>query len=105
MLVAIVVALAMPISQLRTVATVSDKCCCPDPAHCHCPPQSADPTGAPQLENCHRVSHEVVAPQLSAFAQPEVALVQPELRLTAVPVIVPAAPHPAPASRRPAAPS
>jgi hypothetical protein len=103
--VAIVVALAMPISQLRTVETVSERCCCPDPAHCHCPSQSPDPTQAPQLKNCHRVSHDVVAPQLPAFSPPEVAIAQPEMIVIGSPVLEPAAPHPAPASRRPDAPS
>lgn len=103
--VAIVVAFAMPVSQLRTVETVSAKCCCPDPADCHCPLQSPDSDGAPQLQRCHRVSHDLVAPQLPAFSPPEVAIAQPELAVVAQLVLEPAAPHPAPASRRPDAPS
>ena len=104
-LVAITVAIAMPVSQLRTVETVSAKCCCPDPAHCHCPPQSPDPTKAPQLQSCHRASHDIVAPQLPAFSPPEVAIARPEMIAIVLPVLEPAAPHPAPASRRPDAPS
>ncbi len=103
--VAIVVALAMPVSQLRTVETVSAKCCCPEPAHCHCPPQSPDPTKAPQLQSCHRVSHDVVASQLPVFSAPELAIAQPELIAIAQPVLEPVAPHPAPALHRPDAPS
>ncbi|MEO8552157.1 MAG: hypothetical protein ABI678_19400, partial [Kofleriaceae bacterium] len=51
--VAIVVALALPVSQLRTVTTVNEKCCCPDPASCHCPPHSKDAPGCPQMKTCH----------------------------------------------------
>ena len=105
MLVAILVVFAIPISQLRTVEVVTEACCCPDPANCHCPPQSPVPTGEPQLKTCHRVSHDVVAPQLPAFSPPDVAFVQPGLRVTAALVIGPAALHPAPASRRPDVPS
>ena len=104
--VAIVVALAMPISQLRTVETVAERCCCPDPAHCHCPQsQSKDPSKVPQLRNCHRATHDVVAPQLPSFSPPVVAFVQPAVRVVELAVITPAAPHPAPAARRPDAPS
>jgi len=102
--VAIVVALAMPISQLRTVETVAERCCCPDPAHCHCP-HSQDPSKEPQLRNCHRVAHDIVAPQLPSFSPPTVAFAQPAARIVELSVITPASPHPAPASRRPDAPS
>lgn len=34
--VALIVALAMPVSQLRTMSVVK-ACCCPDPSNCHCP--------------------------------------------------------------------
>jgi hypothetical protein len=103
--VAIVVALALPVSQLRTVETVQERCCCPDPAHCHCPDQKPGSTNEPQLKNCHRVSHDVVAPQLSAFELPQVALVAPPMRIVALVVIAPATPHAAPSPRRPDAPS
>jgi hypothetical protein len=104
-LVAIVVALAVPVSQLRTVTTISERCCCPDPTHCHCPPQSPDPTGEPQLKNCHKVSHDVLAPQLPAFASPAIADVRPPAVIVAIAVTSIPAPHAAPASRRPDAPS
>jgi hypothetical protein len=104
-MVAIIVAIAMPVSQLRTVETVSEKCCCPDPAHCHCPPQSKDPSKAPQLKNCHRISHDVVSPVAPSFTPATIALALPEARVLELPQIEPAAPHAAPASRRPDAPS
>jgi len=104
-LVAIVVALAVPVSQLRTVTTIHEKCCCPDPAHCHCPTSSTDPSGEPQLKNCHKVEHDVVAPELPAFASPAIADAPVVAQVVAVAAISIPAPHAAPAARRPDAPS
>jgi hypothetical protein len=104
-LVAIVVALAVPVSQLRTVTTISERCCCPDPTHCHCPADSQAPTGNAQLKNCHKVSHDVVAPQLPAFSPPVVAAAPVAARIVAIAMVSIPAPHAAPASRRPDAPS
>lgn len=104
-LVAIVVALAVPVSQLRTVTTISEPCCCPDPAHCHCPTHSSDPTHDAQLKSCHKVSHDVVAPQLPAFSSPAIADAPVVAQVVALAVISIPAPHAAPASRRPDAPS
>jgi hypothetical protein len=104
-MVAIVVALAVPVSQLRTVTTVSERCCCPDPAHCHCPTHSSDPTGEPQLKSCHKVSHDVLAPQLPAFSSPVIADAPVAARIVAIAVTSIPAPHAPPASRRPDAPS
>ena len=103
--VAFVVALALPVSQLRTVATVHEKCCCPDPANCHCPPQNKDAPGTPQMKTCHRVSHDVVAPELPAFAPPVVAHVPAAARIVALVATPLNAPHAAPIARRPDAPS
>ncbi|HET9991882.1 MAG TPA: hypothetical protein VFQ65_25310 [Kofleriaceae bacterium] len=105
MMVALVVALAVPVSQLRTVTTINEPCCCPDPAHCHCPTHSQDPTGEPQLKSCHKVSHDVVAPQLPAFSPPAVAAAPVAARIVAIAVTSIPAPHAAPAARRPDAPS
>ena len=103
--VAIVVALAVPVSQLRTVSTITAKCCCPDPAHCHCPDHSRDPAQQPQLKTCHRTSYGVLAPQPPVSAPPAVAAVAPGVRAVVLVALAPAAPHPAPAARRPDAPS
>ncbi|HEY0251519.1 MAG TPA: hypothetical protein VGC41_08330 [Kofleriaceae bacterium] len=102
--VALVVALAVPITQLRTVETVSERCCCPDPSNCHCPHQKAG-SQTPQLRTCHRASHDILAPELPAFGAPEIAFVAPQVTVLSVPVIAHAEPHPAPAGRRPDAPS
>ena len=104
MVVAIVVALSVPISQLRTVAVVT-KCCCPDPSHCHCPDHKPDRSKDATLRACHRTQHEAVAPQLPAFTSPEVAIaIAPVRAVVAIAPLI-AAPHPAPVSRRPDAPS
>jgi hypothetical protein len=102
--VAILVALAMPVSQLRTVAFIKS-CCCPDPSNCRCPDHKADPTPQPSMRACHSTERAVVAPQLTVFRAPavEIASVLP------APMIAPAAPipapHPAPPLPRPDAPS
>ncbi len=105
MVVAFVVALAVPVSQLTTVQTITEKCCCPDPAHCKCPSHKPDPTQDPQFKDCHKTSHDVVAPQLPAFAQPEIAFVAPSVQLLAFAPAPYVAAHAAPDPRRPDAPS
>lgn len=103
--VAIVVALALPVSQLRTVTTITEKCCCPDPSHCKCPPPDPNAPACPQMKNCHRVSHDVVAPQLPAFASPVIAIVEQPATVIALVATPLAAPHARPLARRPEAPS
>jgi hypothetical protein len=102
--VAIVLALGVPVAQLRTAATRSE-CCCPDPAHCKCPDHQGDESPQPTMRACHRAEQQFVSPVLPAFLAPA-----PELAFIARPaavssVFVLPAPHPAPAPRRPDAPS
>ena len=102
--VAIVCALTVPISQLRTISTVTT-CCCPDQSHCHCPDEKPGEPGCPAMSACHRQSHDVIAPVLPVFTAPtEVAFARPEraIALVAAPLRTPHAP---PALRRPDAPS
>lgn len=102
-MVAIAVALAVPVSQLRTI-TVIKSCCCPDPARCHCPDHKPDPA-QPSMRACHNTERAIVAPQLPAFTEPAPAVVAaPALAVIAIAHAVPA-PHPAPAPIRPDAPS
>lgn len=103
-MVAIAVALSVPISQLRTVSVIK-ACCCPDPTNCHCPDHEKDSPSQPSMRSCHNTEDTVIAPQLPAFTAPVVAV-------AAVPVMVVAAtdparsdPHPAPPPNRPDAPS
>jgi len=102
--VAIVVALAVPVSQLRTVDVIAS-CCCPDPTNCHCPDHKCDPSKPTSLGQCHRTQHEIVSPDAPAFvASPVVAIASPARASLPVIDALPA-PHPAPAPARPAAPS
>ena len=102
--VAIVVALAVPVSQLRTISIVKT-CCCPDPAHCHCPDQNADSSPQPSLRACHNTEQVIVAPELPAFRAPALAsAIAPAVALVAIARAIPG-PHPAPPPPRPDAPS
>jgi hypothetical protein len=102
--VAIIVALAVPVSQLRTIEVIKT-CCCPDPANCHCPDHKPDSSSQPMMRACHNTEREIIAPQLPAFDPPRVAI----LAVPAVVAVVTApalpVPHPAPPPIRPAAPS
>jgi len=102
--VAILVGLAVPVSQLRTV-WIAKVCCCPDPTNCHCPDHKADPTPEPSMRACHNSQQVIVAPEAPAFRAPAVA-VAPVATATTVAIVYPIpAPHPAPPPARPAAPS
>lgn len=103
-MVAIAVAFAVPVSQLRTVQIVKS-CCCPDPTNCHCPDHKTDPTPHPSMRACHNSQQVIVSPQLPAFAAPALAIA--DVPATAAPAPAPAipAPHPAPPPIRPDAPS
>jgi hypothetical protein len=72
--VAMIVALAVPVSQLRTFS-VETSCCCPDPSHCHCPHDKPDHSTQPSARPCHRTSHEIVSPVAPAFVRVAVAIV------------------------------
>lgn len=103
-LVAIIVALAIPTSQLRTISFVS-WCCCGNPATCHCPHEKPPQTDQSTMRTCHHTEVPVVAPQLPSFPVPEVALATPVVRATRAPVFALASPRAAPPPARPAAPS
>lgn len=103
-MVALVLALAIPVSQLRT-ARVEQSCCCPNPARCHCPDHDPSKPTQPQLRACHQTTHITVAPTLPAFAAPAVAEVSaPVVEIVAV-VLASQSPHAAPSPARPDAPS
>jgi hypothetical protein len=102
--VAILVALAVPVSQLRTI-TVVKTCCCPDPANCHCPDHQKDASSQPSIRACHNTERALMAPQLPAFTAPVVAIADmPAIALVAADPSIPD-PHPAPPPTRPDAPS
>jgi hypothetical protein len=102
--VAIVLALCVPISQLHTVA-VQTECCCPDPDNCKCPDHKPDDGTQPMMRACHKTQHEFVAPVLPAFVAPVIARATPVEPIALAPAPALAVPHPAPAPHRPDAPS
>ena len=102
--VAIVVALAVPISQLRTVSTTVT-CCCPDPSHCHCPHEKPGSSQCPSMKTCHQERHDAVSPQLPSFTPPEVAIVLAPPRTAPAPFVAPGVPSEEPVSSEPYGPS
>ena len=97
-------ALAVPISQLRTVQEIKS-CCCPDPNKCHCPKDKKHDDRYPSINVCHDTSRVVIAPESPAFDAPathESSLVE---LVTPGPMLMIEMPHPAPAPQRPDAPS
>ena len=102
--VALLLALTMPVSQLRTVM-IEQSCCCPDPADCHCPDGGDGAGDQAHLEACHQDTQAHVAPVLPTFAPPALSsLPTPSLVIVST-VHVLGAPHAPPPPPRPAAPS
>lgn len=102
--VAIVVALTVPISQLRTVSTTIT-CCCPDPANCHCPHEKPGTSDAPSMRACHKARHDAASPQLPGFAAPAIALAIAPPRALPAPRAIPGVPHAPPVPDEPYGPS
>ena len=96
--------LAVPVSQLRTVATIS-QCCCPDPAKCHCPDHKPDHIKQPAIRACHKTQHAIVAPDAPAFAAVEAVQVTAPERPVDMTIVAMRSPHAAPEPTRPDAPS
>jgi hypothetical protein len=104
LVLAIVVALTVPVSQLQTIS-ITTTCCCPDPAKCHCPDHKADHSKVPSIRACHKSSHETVAPQLPSFSPPEVAIAIAPPRAVAATITAPRSLHEAAISDEPYGPS
>lgn len=104
MIVAVVVALAVPVSQLRTIST-SVTCCCPDQTRCHCPHEKPGQSDEPTMKPCHKVQHDVVGPQLPSFSAPELAIALAAPRAAAAPFAVRDLPHAPPVPDEPYGPS
>ncbi len=102
--VALVLAISVPVSQLHTASTQS-QCCCPDPGHCKCPEHKPDRRPDPSMRACHKTTQHFVSPVLPVFVTPvdQVALA-PQAAATEV-VFVHRTPHAPPTQRRPDAPS
>ncbi len=103
-MVALVLALTVPASQLRTV-TVEQSCCCPDAAKCHCPDHDGGTPGQAELRACHRTTHVTIAPTLPAFTPVAPAALPAPVVTVAAALPRPLSPHAPPPPARPAAPS
>ena len=103
-IVALLLALTVPVSQLRTVM-IEKTCCCPDPASCHCPDGGDGKSDQPQLEACHQDVQAHVAPVLPAFTAPITAATPVAPVGAAAFVHVLPTPHAPPPPPRPAGPS
>lgn len=103
-IVAVVLALCVPVSQLTTVSDRSE-CCCPDPSKCQCPDHEEEGPLQTSMQACHKQGPKAIASQATAFLPPVIPSVDAPIVL-APPIAHPLpAPHPAPAPRRPDAPS
>jgi hypothetical protein len=103
-LVAIFVAMAVPVSQVRTRVVVT-KCCCPDPSHCHCPDHNKPVGNDPTMSACHRTQHELASAEMPAFAVPTAIEVEPSASVEHVAVATLNSPKPAPPATPPYGPS
>ena len=100
----VVLAVALPAGQLRAAAVIADRCCCPDPARCHCPPHKTPRNDLPTLDHCGKTAHVVIKPTLQAFVAPPASIAMAIVSRPAAPHMHPA-PHAPPDPDRPAAPS
>lgn len=103
-IVALLLALTVPVSQLRTV-TIETSCCCPDPATCHCPDHGETKPDQAQLKACHQTTKAHVAPTLPAFAAPATVELPVQIAAPARVAVAHPPPHESPPPSRPDAPS
>jgi hypothetical protein len=102
--VAIVLAVFVPVAQLQTVAE-APPCCCPNPKQCKCPDHKGGNSGQSTMRACRQAPDAVAPSTLSAFVPPAVAVaIAPAIIVSDAHVAL-ADPHPEPAPRRPDAPS
>lgn len=102
--VAMLVALTVPVSQLSTVSVV-ETCCCPDPDDCHCPHEKPDHGTQSTMKACHRQLQLSVAPTLPGFEPPALVAAAPVLAVVEISLPAPRAPHADPFLNRIDAPS
>ena len=102
--VALVVALAVPVAQLRMI-TVQTSCCCPDQSKCHCPHEKTEHGKVPSIRACHRSQNEIVSADLPAFTPPTLASLDVIAPLGAAPNAPLFAPHATPDATPPYGPS
>jgi hypothetical protein len=102
--IAIVVALAVPVSQLRT-QWIAKSCCCPDPAKCHCPDHKPERGTQPSMRACHNTTHTIVAPDAPGFTAVAMVEIAAPARIALVAVSTLGQPHAPPPREQPDAPS
>jgi hypothetical protein len=100
--VAIALAVLVPIAQLQTVVEKAP-CCCPNPKTCKCK-HDGDPTQT-SMKTCHQKAPDAERTTLPSFVPPSIASTEAPSRLAIAIVDVLPDPHPSPAPRRPDAPS
>jgi hypothetical protein len=69
MIVAVIVMIAVPVSQLRTIS-VQTECCCPDGVKCHCSDHKDVPTGQASIKECHKKTNILASPSSPDIAKP-----------------------------------
>jgi hypothetical protein len=102
-LIALLVGVTVPVSQLRSSDVVRDRCCCPDPEFCHCPIHDIDAPSS-TIQSCGKTSHLVIAPTLSVFVPPPAPAIAAIASAPAPELPLPA-PHAPPDPARPPGPS
>ena len=103
-LTTVIVMIAVPVSQLRTVS-VRVEGCCPDPSKCHCPEEGQGVPGQVSIKACHKSSEFLTGASLPEFQPaPLASLPEPSRRIAFVQLPLPA-PHAPPCPARPPAPS
>jgi hypothetical protein len=104
LMTAVVVMLALPVSQLRTIAE-KVACCCPDPSHCHCPDHKAAPTDHDSMRACHKTAELFASPTVPEFTPPVITMaIAPAPIASAIAHLLPD-PHEPPSLARPRGPS
>lgn len=104
LIVGVIVMLAVPVSQLRTVS-VRVECCCPDPDQCKCPDHDNHGPVQTTIKACHKKSDAVASASPSGFALPNIAVVDAPVDAVAVVQIPLTNPHDPPSPDRPRGPS
>ena len=102
--VAILLLLAVPVSQLRTF-TVDKSCCCPDPTSCHCPDHVPSKLPQSSMRACHNTQEITTGPELPAFEPAIIAMLVVDETVLALSTPPSREPHLAPPAKRPDAPS
>ena len=101
---AMLVMVAVPVSQLRTIS-VRVECCCPNPARCHCPEHATPFSGQASMKACHKSSEVVAGTLLPEFQAPRALTMHEPPRRIAIVQVPLRSPHAPPSPARPPRPS